>query len=79
MYVSARTLSAFRFKGIRIKFTRQVDQWKQYYDAVEPHTEPLPGEWNDKLRSFQKLIILRCIRPDKVGGEDFKLIYNCII
>lgn len=27
---------------------------------------PLPGEWDNKLNEFQKLIVLRSIRPDKI-------------
>lgn len=27
---------------------------------------PLPGEWNKKLNSFQKLLVLKSIRPDKM-------------
>ena len=28
--------------------------------------EPLPGEWDKNLTMFQKMLILRAIRPDKV-------------
>ena len=28
--------------------------------------EPLPGHWDTDLVSFQKLIVLKCIRADKV-------------
>jgi hypothetical protein len=27
---------------------------------------PLPGEWNKKLNTFQKMIVLKAIRPDKM-------------
>ena len=30
------------------------------------HREPLPGHWDDDLDEFQKLLVLRCIRADKV-------------
>lgn len=35
--------------------------------------EPLPGEWDTKLDSFQKLLILRCLRADCLiqGLQDF--------
>lgn len=26
----------------------------------------MPGDWNTKLNSFQKMILLKCIRPDKI-------------
>ena len=62
-----------KFKGIRSKFRAQAKAWEEYYDSVEPQNAPLPQEWNTKLNQFQKMIVLRCIRPDKVnpGVQDF--------
>ena len=54
------------FKGFRQKFKANVEEWKNYYDNREPHKAPLPAPWNDKLTDVQKMIILRCLRPDKV-------------
>ena len=44
-----------------------MEAWKQYYDSTEPQHEKLPASWDDKLGLFQKIIVLRCLRPDKVG------------
>lgn len=37
------------------------------------YREPIPEEWDTKLDSFQKLLILRCLRADCVvqGLQDF--------
>ncbi|XP_033628553.1 dynein heavy chain 7, axonemal-like isoform X2 [Asterias rubens] len=55
-----------RFTGIRKKFPAQKEGWKALYDSSTPQTMPLPGEWNESLGLFQKLLTLRCLRPDKV-------------
>ena len=54
------------FKGLREHFTAEPDAWKTIYDAANAHEVPLPGAWNDKLNTFQKTLVLRCIRPDKI-------------
>ncbi|XP_049773091.1 dynein axonemal heavy chain 7 [Schistocerca cancellata] len=54
------------FKGIRVDFVDSIDKWKRVFDDPEPHNCPLPKPWNDKLSNFQKMLIFRCIRSDKV-------------
>ena len=43
-----------------------MDEWQNYYDEKEPHDAIFPHPWQDKLTEFQKMIVLRCLRPDKV-------------
>ena len=48
-----------------------------------PHHENLPAEWND-LALFQKMLVLRCMRPDKVffaslSHIDEKYLYATVV
>ncbi|XP_077865268.1 dynein axonemal heavy chain 12 [Saccoglossus kowalevskii] len=54
------------YKGFRDHFQDNLDEWHTYFSSTEPHKEMLPAPWNDKLLDFEKMIVLRCIRPDKV-------------
>ncbi|KAK3803952.1 hypothetical protein RRG08_059815 [Elysia crispata] len=61
------------FEGIQKSFTEEPKHWKRLYDSLEPHHHKLPRKWNDALNDFQRLIILRVFRPDKVipAVQDF--------
>ncbi|KAK7101384.1 hypothetical protein V1264_019771 [Littorina saxatilis] len=54
------------YKKFRDHFEKHVDKWQEYYNAKEPHKMELPDNWQTDLNEFQRMIVLRCIRPDKI-------------
>ncbi|XP_062929153.1 dynein axonemal heavy chain 3-like [Mobula hypostoma] len=54
------------FSGLKDHFCSQLSEWKKMYDAPQPEKMPLPDPWDKLLSHFQTLLVLRCIRPDKV-------------
>ncbi|XP_064629143.1 dynein axonemal heavy chain 1-like isoform X2 [Lineus longissimus] len=54
-------------------FKHHLPGFKKLFDSPDPHLEPLPGNWNDDLDMFQKLIVLKGLRSDKVtnGMQEF--------
>ena len=61
------------FKNIKESFHTEQGVWKCVYDSIEPHKEKLPKQWQTKLGDFQRLCVIRCLRPDKIlpAVEDF--------
>ncbi|XP_049583590.1 dynein axonemal heavy chain 7 [Syngnathus scovelli] len=54
------------FKGLRRDMAQNRNMWKEVYDSPEPHQTPLPNEWQEKLSQFQRMLVIRCLRPDKI-------------
>uniref|UniRef100_A0AAR2JMD6 EF-hand domain-containing protein n=1 Tax=Pygocentrus nattereri TaxID=42514 RepID=A0AAR2JMD6_PYGNA len=54
------------FKGLRKDMANLRDGWKKVYDSKDPHHTPFPGEWQEKLGQFQRMLLIRCLRPDKI-------------
>lgn len=54
------------FKGFREHFEKNMHKWKELYDSKEPHQNTFPEPYHDKLNLFQKMILIRCICPDKI-------------
>ncbi|XP_040538200.1 dynein axonemal heavy chain 12 isoform X2 [Gallus gallus] len=54
-------------KELRSNITENIGEWQKIYDSKEPQSFPLPEPLNDALNELQKMIILRCLRPDKIG------------
>lgn len=53
--------------NVRSHFRDNLGEWRAYYDDIAPHESDLPQAYNERLNDFQKMIVLRCIRPDKVS------------
>ncbi|XP_025834065.1 dynein heavy chain 7, axonemal-like, partial [Agrilus planipennis] len=52
--------------GIRNHFKDNEPLWRKMFDSPEPHNYPLPAPWQEKLSQFQRMLVLRCIRSDKM-------------
>ncbi|KAM8995091.1 LOW QUALITY PROTEIN: dynein axonemal heavy chain 12 [Ara ararauna] len=46
--------------------SENVGEWQKICDSKEPQSFPLPEPLNNTLSELQKIIILRCLRPDKI-------------
>lgn len=66
MWVEATNLGHLtNFEDFHREIAQYIKEFRAIFDSARPHLEPLPGKWNDNLNTFQKLLVLRAIRPDK--------------
>ncbi|XP_021037000.1 dynein heavy chain 12, axonemal [Mus caroli] len=54
------------FHGLREHFCNYIYMWEEIYDSKEPHNMKFPEPMDKTLNELQKIIILRCLRPDKI-------------
>jgi dynein heavy chain, axonemal len=54
------------FSGFVDEFHEHMKQWKAIYDDFKPEEISLPGMWDAKLTTFEKLLLLNALRPDKL-------------
>ncbi|GLI63290.1 hypothetical protein VaNZ11_006196 [Volvox africanus] len=54
------------FRALPDAFREDPGPWRSMYDSADPTRVRFPEPWHSKLDSFQKLLIIRLIRPDKL-------------
>jgi len=61
------------FHGIISSFDSVGKDWKKWFKSDEPERAALPGEWESKCNALQRMVILRCLRVDRVypAATDF--------
>ena len=52
------------FEGFQQELIEHWDRWEKWADGKNPIDEALPSGWNDKIGSFDRLIILKLFRPE---------------
>ncbi len=55
------------YKGVAESFGTHMDAWKDYFEDDATQSATVPGGLNEKLNTFQKMLVLRCFRPDKMA------------
>uniref|UniRef100_A0A5F8GEA1 Dynein axonemal heavy chain 12 n=1 Tax=Monodelphis domestica TaxID=13616 RepID=A0A5F8GEA1_MONDO len=55
------------FTGLRDHFQKYIKEWREIYDSKEPHNVTFPKPFDTNLNELQKIIVLRCLRPDKIS------------
>ena len=40
--------------------------WREYFELEAPEAAPLPGGLSEQLSAFEQLLVLRCVRMDRV-------------
>ncbi|NXD64149.1 DYH1 protein, partial [Eolophus roseicapillus] len=67
------------FSSFANDFVDNLEEFRAIFDSPKPHRQvpptlaPLPGKWEAELDAFQKLLVLRCLRGDKITNamQDF--------
>uniref|UniRef100_A0A8D0TSX2 Dynein axonemal heavy chain 3 n=1 Tax=Sus scrofa TaxID=9823 RepID=A0A8D0TSX2_PIG len=54
-----------KLKGLMEHLEQNAHEWKFIYDSAWPHEEKFPGSWK-LLQGLERMVILRCLRPDKM-------------
>lgn len=54
------------FKGLEKVFAREHEWFHRLFDSTNPHRDPLPPPLDSSLSQFQRLLLLKCYRPDRL-------------
>jgi dynein heavy chain len=55
-----------RFSGIGDNMQSDSDLWQYWFDSECPESAKLPGNYQQDCSPFERLVILRALRPDRV-------------
>jgi dynein heavy chain, axonemal len=60
------TLADPKWRSVVTHVRLHAGEWRAVYDSVDPARQPFPQPFQDSLSSFQKMLVLRTIRLDKL-------------
>jgi dynein heavy chain len=64
------------FNGFLKTFLADIARWREIFDGTDASQAEFPGGWQAKLTLFQRLLVLRAIRPDSIPAAVQELIQN---
>lgn len=54
------------FEGFPDSVSKDFQEWKEWTTQKEPQSVPLQGKWEEALTRFQKLLVLKAFRDEKL-------------
>lgn len=63
---SAELRSEGQFENLTQDIVDHWAKWKEWATAEIPYEAKLPGDWEEKLNNFDKLILIKGFRPEKL-------------
>ncbi|XP_031787006.1 dynein heavy chain 1, axonemal isoform X2 [Nasonia vitripennis] len=66
-WIEIQSLQALpKFQNFVSFFKSLISEFKRIFDDPEPESASYPEPWQSQLDDFSKLLVLKCLRPDKV-------------
>ncbi|KAF5218447.1 dynein heavy chain [Trypanosoma cruzi] len=64
------TVALFRsvscFRNLEGHLVDDTDSWREFIQSDAPQDAELPGNWSEKLNAFQRILLIRCFREEKL-------------
>lgn len=73
---SAECVEEDVYAGLMESFKENEAVWLEWAQGDNPHIDPLPLDWKDKLDDFKKMVVLRAFRPDKLMFASQQYVLN---
>jgi dynein heavy chain len=54
------------FQGFAETFHENAEAWRAVFDSSDPPSVDFPAPWDTKLTILQRILVIRCLRPDKL-------------
>jgi len=64
------------FKNIHTDFNDCREDWTRIYDSLVPSEEAFPERYESTMTDFEKLLVIKALRPDKLIPQIQKFIIN---
>ncbi|CBZ35711.1 dynein heavy chain, putative [Leishmania donovani] len=61
----SRTVSTFH--DLVASMESEPEAWREYAQSDVPHSAILPGDWQSRLHLFQRVLLIRCFREEKLS------------
>ena len=67
-----------KFGSLLEDIERNEKVWKKWFDHDTPESQPFPMKYEDSLSNFQRLVLLRCFRIDRIYRAVEEFVTKCM-